>query len=168
LHLAVGYPRKAEECAQFFEIGDHFFRCAKVWVADNLDKRHPCAVVVNQSCAGAAVVDKLARVGLYVDLLQRNLRAARVCLNFDKAVLAYGREELRKLVARRQIGVEVIFLIEGCDSGNLAVGHKPRGYTELDGAFVRYSGHPRHPAAGGADILVWLGAEFGGARTKQL
>ena len=86
----------------------------------------------------------------------------------DRTLADDGLQILGDLVARRQVGIEVILAVEDRHLVDLRLQAKPRAHSLLYADAVDHRQHAGHAGIDKAHLCVGFGAEFGRGAGKQL
>ena len=172
-HFAVGDAGIPEDSPQFLQIGQGFVCGTEIRVADNFDQGNAGSVIVNQTLVGVRVMQEFACVFFDMDLLDPDgfgagfgAGGAGGC----DVYMAFGTDwgvKLCDLIGCGQIGIVIVFFVEGVAGGDAAVGDKSGGNGQLDGSFVEDGQKSGHTAASGTDVFIGFGSERGGAGAEE-
>src|SRR6185437_9350652 len=149
LHVAVACAEIAQDRAQLAEIGARFLGAAKIGLRDDLHQRDAGPVEIDICPRRMLIVQTFA--GILLEMEPGNTDLARGAVGHverDPSLAHDGTRVLRDLVARGQVGVEIVLAVEDRHQIDLGGETEPGLHRLLDAMPVD---HRKHAGKRGID-----------------
>ena len=169
LHIAVAGADVAQDRTHLAQVDAGLLGGSYVGLGDDLHQGDAGAIEIDERRVRVAVVQALARVLLEVEARDADVaRRAVGQVDDDRAMADNRLAELGDLIARRQIGIEIVLAVEHREAVDLGLEGEPGAHRLLDTDLVDHRQHAGHGGVDEADLAVGRGPERRAGAREQL